>query len=195
MDIPPLLWGGLLTALPGRRLVVADDEPDQLTYLATVFEDNGATVPRATTGDEALAIGSHREAGSADRQLPAVSPLHARLPLNDRRIVRVPIKESRRDAAHHRSDERAGATVVVGSPGVVDSFTWNRNPTQGVDTDDPTRIALTLTLLTASRLALPCSTDAADRNPNTDWLRDAACRRVHAPVARRRARIGASQPI
>jgi CheY-like chemotaxis protein len=40
--------------LAGRKLVVADDEPDQLTYLATVFEDYGATVIRATDGDEAL---------------------------------------------------------------------------------------------------------------------------------------------
>jgi twitching motility two-component system response regulator PilH len=43
-------------ALAGRRIVVADDEPDQLTYLATVFEDHGATVIRATNGDEALAM-------------------------------------------------------------------------------------------------------------------------------------------
>jgi CheY-like chemotaxis protein len=43
-------------SLAGRKLVVADDEPDQLTYLATVFEDHGATVLRATNGDEALAV-------------------------------------------------------------------------------------------------------------------------------------------
>ncbi|MBC8872783.1 MAG: response regulator [Planctomycetes bacterium] len=42
--------------LAGRKLVVADDDPDQLTYLATVFEDYGATVVRATNGDEALAM-------------------------------------------------------------------------------------------------------------------------------------------
>jgi len=40
--------------LAGRKLVVADDEPDQLDYLATVFEDHGAMVIRATNGDEAL---------------------------------------------------------------------------------------------------------------------------------------------
>ncbi len=40
--------------LSGRKLVVADDDPDQLIYLATVFEDHGATVVRATNGDEAL---------------------------------------------------------------------------------------------------------------------------------------------
>ncbi len=42
--------------LAGRTILVADDEPDQLEYLATVFEDNGATVLRATNGDEALAL-------------------------------------------------------------------------------------------------------------------------------------------
>ncbi|MHC4992809.1 MAG: response regulator, partial [Planctomycetota bacterium] len=40
--------------LAGRTLLVADDEPDQVEFLATVFEDNGATVLRATNGDEAL---------------------------------------------------------------------------------------------------------------------------------------------
>ncbi|UCC84058.1 MAG: response regulator [Gemmatimonadota bacterium] len=42
--------------LAGRTILVADDEPDQLEYLATVFEDNGATVLRAVDGDEALAM-------------------------------------------------------------------------------------------------------------------------------------------
>jgi CheY-like chemotaxis protein len=42
--------------LAGRKLVVADDEPDQLTFLATVFEDHGATVFKATNGDEALQL-------------------------------------------------------------------------------------------------------------------------------------------
>ncbi|UCG87940.1 MAG: response regulator [Gemmatimonadota bacterium] len=42
--------------LAGRRLVVADDEPDQVEFLAAVLEDNGATVFRAGTGDEALEL-------------------------------------------------------------------------------------------------------------------------------------------
>ena len=42
--------------LAGRRIVVADDEPDQLLYLATVMEDYGATVYQAATGDEALKL-------------------------------------------------------------------------------------------------------------------------------------------
>jgi twitching motility two-component system response regulator PilH len=42
--------------LAGRKFVVADDDPDQLTYLATVFEDYGGTVFKAANGDEALAM-------------------------------------------------------------------------------------------------------------------------------------------
>jgi Fe-S oxidoreductase len=42
--------------LAGLRILVADDEPDQVTFLAAVFEDHGAKVTRATNGDEALAL-------------------------------------------------------------------------------------------------------------------------------------------
>ena len=34
-------------ALAGRTIVVADDEPDQVTMLSTIFEDHGATVREA----------------------------------------------------------------------------------------------------------------------------------------------------
>ena len=45
-------------ALPfaGRVVLVADDEPDQVDFIATVLEDNGAKVFRASNADEALAI-------------------------------------------------------------------------------------------------------------------------------------------
>jgi twitching motility two-component system response regulator PilH len=45
-------------ALPfaGRVVLVADDEPDQVDFIATVLEDNGATVHRASDGEEALAL-------------------------------------------------------------------------------------------------------------------------------------------
>jgi len=54
---PVTAGGGEPEDLPlsGRTFVVADDEPDQLAFLATVFEDYGATVVQATNGDEALA--------------------------------------------------------------------------------------------------------------------------------------------
>ncbi len=35
---------------------MADDEPDQVGFLAAVFEDHGATVFRAANADEALAL-------------------------------------------------------------------------------------------------------------------------------------------
>jgi len=42
-----------IEALPlaGRTLLVADDEPDQVEFLSTVFEDYGATVLRASNGE------------------------------------------------------------------------------------------------------------------------------------------------
>jgi len=43
-------------ALAGRKILVADDEPDQVTFLSAVFEDHGATVVSATNGDEALEL-------------------------------------------------------------------------------------------------------------------------------------------
>jgi CheY-like chemotaxis protein len=61
--------------LQGRTLVVADDEPDQVTFLATVFEDNGATVLRATNGDEALEI--------ARREKPDLLTLDLAMPGRD----------------------------------------------------------------------------------------------------------------
>jgi Fe-S oxidoreductase/CheY-like chemotaxis protein len=42
--------------LTGKVLLVADDEPDQVDYLSTVFEDNGAKVLQAKNGDEALEL-------------------------------------------------------------------------------------------------------------------------------------------
>jgi CheY-like chemotaxis protein len=42
-------------ALAGFKILVADDEPDALTFLATVLADEGAQVIRAIDGDEALA--------------------------------------------------------------------------------------------------------------------------------------------
>jgi len=41
-------------ALSGRRILVVDDEPDSLSYISTVFEDNGAETLRAGDGDAAL---------------------------------------------------------------------------------------------------------------------------------------------
>ncbi len=43
-------------SLEGRKILVVDDEPDALTFIATLLEDNGAEVLSATSGDEAIEI-------------------------------------------------------------------------------------------------------------------------------------------
>jgi twitching motility two-component system response regulator PilH len=42
--------------LDGYHILVVDDEPDERTFIATVLEDNGATVSQAENGDEALSM-------------------------------------------------------------------------------------------------------------------------------------------
>ena len=61
--------------LSGRVIVVADDEPDQVEFLAAVLEDNGATVHRAGTGDEALEL--------ARREKPDLLTLDLHMPGRD----------------------------------------------------------------------------------------------------------------
>lgn len=43
-------------ALSGRKILVAEDEPDQLNFIKTVLEDNGADVIVAQNGTDALAM-------------------------------------------------------------------------------------------------------------------------------------------
>ena len=42
--------------LSGRKILVAEDEPDQLDFIKTVLEDNGATVVVAHNGTETLSL-------------------------------------------------------------------------------------------------------------------------------------------
>jgi len=48
-------------SLDGYSILVADDEPDFVTFAATVLEDNGARVFRAHSGEEALAIARRQQ--------------------------------------------------------------------------------------------------------------------------------------
>ena len=61
--------------LDGLVIVVVDDEPDQQEFLATVFEDNGATVFRASNGDEGLEL--------ARREQPDLLTLDLEMPGRD----------------------------------------------------------------------------------------------------------------
>ncbi len=69
--------GGGREALPlaGRTLLVADDEPDQVAFLATVFRDNGATVLEASDANEALEL--------ARREKPDLLTLDLAMPGRD----------------------------------------------------------------------------------------------------------------
>jgi len=40
----------------GRKILVIDDEPDFITYISTLLEDNGATVIKAYDGEEAIEL-------------------------------------------------------------------------------------------------------------------------------------------
>jgi len=42
--------------LEGRKVLVVDDEPDELFFIATVLEDNGAVTVKAKDGDEAIEL-------------------------------------------------------------------------------------------------------------------------------------------
>ena len=42
--------------LKGYKILVVDDEPDILTFLSTVLEDQGATVIQASDGEQALEL-------------------------------------------------------------------------------------------------------------------------------------------
>lgn len=61
--------------LAGRRVLVADDEADQLEFLSAVLEDHGAEVFRATNGDEVLSL--------ARREKPDVLTLDLSMPGRD----------------------------------------------------------------------------------------------------------------
>jgi Fe-S oxidoreductase/CheY-like chemotaxis protein len=61
--------------LAGRRILVADDEPDQLDFISMVLEDNGAEIFTAATGDEVLEV--------ARREKPDVLTLDLHMPGRD----------------------------------------------------------------------------------------------------------------
>ena len=60
--------------LTDKRIVVAEDDPDQMEYLTTILEDNGAKVFRAQNGDEALRLAREVDPDvvTLDIQMPGI---------------------------------------------------------------------------------------------------------------------------
>ncbi|MBU0984624.1 MAG: response regulator [candidate division Zixibacteria bacterium] len=71
--------------LQGRRILVTDDEPDFVTFVSTVLEDNGATVFRAYNAAEAMEI--------ARREKPDLITLDISMPDKDGSEVFADIRE------------------------------------------------------------------------------------------------------
>jgi CheY-like chemotaxis protein len=61
--------------LTAQTIVVVDDEPDQREFLATVFEDHGATVFRAADGQEGLDLARREQPDlvTLDLEMPGIS--------------------------------------------------------------------------------------------------------------------------
>ena len=64
-----------MSDLTGVRILVVDDEPDTLAFIAAVLEDNGAEVFEACDGNEALAV--------ARREKPDLMTLDISMPGKD----------------------------------------------------------------------------------------------------------------
>jgi CheY-like chemotaxis protein len=52
-EVPPVEH---MEEFHGKKILVTDDEPDFVTFISTILEDNGAEVVRAYDGDQALEI-------------------------------------------------------------------------------------------------------------------------------------------
>lgn len=61
-------------ALSGRKILVAEDQPDQLNFIKTVLEDNGAEVIVAHNGTQALELArsENPHAMTLDIQMPGM---------------------------------------------------------------------------------------------------------------------------
>jgi len=72
VEAPPV---PVAAGLEGQRILVCDDEPDFVTFVSTVLEDNGAVVMRAFSGEEAMAIARREKPGlmTLDISMPGKS--------------------------------------------------------------------------------------------------------------------------
>ena len=88
-------------ALSGRKILVAEDEPDQLNFIKTVLEDNGAEVLVAHNGTDALA--------AARAEVPHAMTLDINMPGMD-------VMELLGELKHDETLEALKICIVSGRP-------------------------------------------------------------------------------
>lgn len=85
---------GTEVILRGRKILVVDDEPDELAYIATVLEDNGATTIRAGGGDQAIELARQERPDliTLDLAMPGKSGIEVfEILRNDADLYQIPI--------------------------------------------------------------------------------------------------------
>jgi two-component system alkaline phosphatase synthesis response regulator PhoP len=86
------LGGG--EVLKGRKILVVDDEPDALEQIASILEDNGATIVRARDGDEAIELARKEKPDlmTLDLAMPGKSGVEVFVEVRkDPELCRIPI--------------------------------------------------------------------------------------------------------
>jgi CheY-like chemotaxis protein len=79
---------------PKKKVLIVDDEADVLTYLSTLFEDNGFETLTAENGIEALKVAKEQEPGliTLDITMPEQSGIKTyRYLKNDIRLQSIPV--------------------------------------------------------------------------------------------------------
>lgn len=80
--------------LEGNKILVVDDEPDAMTFIATILEDHGADVCCATDGDEALMLIEREKPDlmTLDLAMPGKSGVEVYIELRENpRLTQLPV--------------------------------------------------------------------------------------------------------
>ena len=108
--------------LNGRKILVTDDEPDELDFIVAVLEDAGAKVLRAHNGDQALALAETEQPDivTLDITMPGMDVFHVLDALQNngyRKDMRICIVSGRPELRRVLTDRfRAKALGFVDKP-------------------------------------------------------------------------------
>ena len=94
VEAPPEPVAAPAAGLEGQRILVCDDEPDFVTFVSTLLEDNGAVVMRAFSGEEAMEAARKDKPNlmTLDISLPGKSGVEIFEEIrNDSELKRIPI--------------------------------------------------------------------------------------------------------